>query len=277
MHLEHLIKVAHATKVDIGPFEKCRPFVFPADYRQVSDRILRELSHFNKIIKVEDAYDKKFTDVLLSPMPFEMCSFELAGEPLARIIGTDEFDGRWLDVYCIIASEKTPEQYDFYAYFKGPKSGTGGQIGECVMPVLVNDSDDRVKSFHQSFLALIKTFNMALADPGTATALEGGKRKFKVGSGKSRRFVTIKNVIHIYPKKERNPVIRAAYGGPIDFSHRFEVRGHWRRIDGIGKNRGGEYSVQGFTWVVPHERGPKDKPLVRKTRVVDPGSVQETP
>ncbi len=78
--------------------------------------------------------------------------------------------------------------------------------------------------------------------------------------------VKIKNIIHVRPKSERDSGV-GVYGAPLDWSHRWEVMGHWRRIDGIGKNRQGQHEVVGYTWVVPHEKGAKNAPLVKKTRV----------
>lgn len=67
-----------------------------------------------------------------------------------------------------------------------------------------------------------------------------------------------------YPKqyKKIKPV------GTLSFDHSFSVRGHWRRVaEGtIGKNRNGEYTVEGFTWVKEHVRGEGE--LLRKLRVI---------
>ena len=78
----------------------------------------------------------------------------------------------------------------------------------------------------------------------------------------------IKTVVHIFPKsvkarEEAEKLYR------IEWSHRFAVRGHWRSISGIGKDRAGAYCMKGFTWVVDHVKGPEDKPFIDKTRIVD--------
>jgi hypothetical protein len=57
-------------------------------------------------------------------------------------------------------------------------------------------------------------------------------------------------------------------GKGIEWSHRWSVRGHWRTVPGLGKNREGQYSVTGHTWVSEHEKGPEDAPLITKTRLV---------
>lgn len=74
------------------------------------------------------------------------------------------------------------------------------------------------------------------------------------------------NVIYIKPKKLQNESITTLN---IDWSHRFEVRGHWRVFEGVGKNRDGEYNIEGFTWVKNYVKGPEHLPLVKKTRVVE--------
>lgn len=85
----------------------------------------------------------------------------------------------------------------------------------------------------------------------------------------------IKEVIHVLPSK-KYPIHRLSATSEIDWSHRWEVRGHWRRITGMGKDRRGNYGVNGFTWVSSHERGPDDKPLVKKVRNFSIGKEQPT-
>lgn len=53
----------------------------------------------------------------------------------------------------------------------------------------------------------------------------------------------------------------------VDWQHRWQVCGHWRTVKGIGKDQQGN-PVRGFTWVNEHVKGPDDKPLILKTRVV---------
>lgn len=53
-----------------------------------------------------------------------------------------------------------------------------------------------------------------------------------------------------------------------EFTHRWEVRGHWRKCQGIGKDRHGLYNQANRTWIRESVRGPQDLPLVKKTRVL---------
>lgn len=91
--------------------------------------------------------------------------------------------------------------------------------------------------------------------------------KIKIGQGSNKRVHTIRKVVYVLPKSEvTSQAIEAKRN--ITWGHRWWIRGHWRSIDGIGKNRDGHYCVQGRTWVTEHVKGPEDLPLVNKTRVV---------
>ena len=47
-------------------------------------------------------------------------------------------------------------------------------------------------------------------------------------------------------------------GRPVEWSHRWMVSGHWRRLDRDGRIK--------MTWVSPHIKGPEDKPFIPKDR-----------
>ncbi len=91
--------------------------------------------------------------------------------------------------------------------------------------------------------------------------------KYKNQLTKEKRLIKIKEVVMVYPKKLSAEQKLYAETHKIQFSHRFAVRGHWRHIQGIGKNRQGEYCIDGKTYVHEFEKGPKKAPLIRKTRV----------
>lgn len=54
----------------------------------------------------------------------------------------------------------------------------------------------------------------------------------------------------------------------LEYTHAFRVRGHWRRVpnNGIGKDRDGNYHIQGYTWVIDYIKGQGE--LVDKVRIV---------
>lgn len=98
-------------------------------------------------------------------------------------------------------------------------------------------------------------------------ATERTSLRFKKSAPVFAQNREIKQVVRI-TSKPRGSALASTLGGSVDWSHRWEVCGHWRRISGIGKDRTGKYCVGGFTWVFPYEKGPESAPLVIKTRIV---------
>jgi hypothetical protein len=56
----------------------------------------------------------------------------------------------------------------------------------------------------------------------------------------------------------------------MEWTHQWRVCGHWRNIPGRGKDPRGVYNQKGRTWVTDHIKGPDDKPLKEKYRIVKP-------
>lgn len=78
----------------------------------------------------------------------------------------------------------------------------------------------------------------------------------------------LKKLIHISDKVSGIPVEKRFFN--VDWSHKWEVRGHRRSIGlgKVGKNRNGDYVWKDYTWVKSHVKGPDDKGLVKKVRMV---------
>lgn len=51
-------------------------------------------------------------------------------------------------------------------------------------------------------------------------------------------------------------------GSPANYSHRFLVRGHWRK-----QPCGPERKMRKITWVVPYVKGPENKPFIAKDQI----------
>lgn len=85
----------------------------------------------------------------------------------------------------------------------------------------------------------------------------------------------IRRIVRILPKRKYKKAEPITQHGVIDWSHRWEVRGHWRDIKGVGKDRAGNYVVHGHTWVKDFVKGPEDKPLIVKNRVLMTGVTPE--
>lgn len=92
--------------------------------------------------------------------------------------------------------------------------------------------------------------------------------QFRVGSGANREKHRIKEIVHVRLKKKVYPKDEEMEKRNIVWSHRWEVMGHWRKIEGVGKDNLDKYCVKGLTWVKPHTKGPEEKDVVKKVRLV---------
>ncbi|MGH1348736.1 MAG: hypothetical protein ACRBN8_44785 [Nannocystales bacterium] len=119
------------------------------------------------------------------------------------------------------------------------------------------------------FMKLQKLFRFARGEGTVAGASRA--RSISVGKGMKKRFVEVKDLVHIVLKRDRVEYERqTGLEGKVDWTHKWQVRGHWRKVDGIGKDRSGSYQVKGATWVNPHQKG--KGPLVEKIRFVRSGA-----
>jgi len=88
--------------------------------------------------------------------------------------------------------------------------------------------------------------------------------------GKTKRKKHIKNVTYILPPTKKSYRLMGERKD-VEWTHQFKRRGHWRRIapNKFGKNRHGDYSILGETWVIPSTiNKDKDLPFIEKTRVI---------
>jgi hypothetical protein len=109
-----------------------------------------------------------------------------------------------------------------------------------------------------------------------AVGLSKTSDRVKMKTSKGKIIHKIKKIVYITPKKERDKAA-SDLGVEIEWSHRWLVRGHWRKFSGLGKDRAGNYCIKGHTWVTEHEKGPEELPLVEKVRVVSKTDTEDRP
>lgn len=191
-------------------------------------------------------------DVTIS-LPFKTCWFEFlnssGGEPWGLALTEDIKVSGWL------VHERGPN--DFLLSFLQLHPGKGFQV-ETINELI------KVPRLHAQVL-MINT----MLRKSVSFGAESSNESFKVKVNGENKFHKIKKIVHVWPKK----LVDKKVGLPqnIDWSHRWLVMGHWRKIndDCLGKDREGNYSIQGKTWVVDHKKGPEHLPLVAdKVRLV---------
>lgn len=156
-------------------------------------------------------------------------------------------------IFCFLCVEKAPRVYDFYLFTTGD---------DLRFPrINVINREDRQ---YPALCRIVKDFLGRLAKE--SVGVEKVNQTVRIGCGAERRLHKIKQVVHVRPKKDQGLNLGTR---PINWSHRFEVRGHWREHKGLGKDRAGIYCVEGFTWVTHHTRGPEHLPLIKKIRMIE--------
>lgn len=195
----------------------------------------------NQWVPLEEQYKEKEVDA-----PFPVFSIE-SNIPVGAL--TEPRTGIVVPIWCAVICELRPKEYVGYSL---------EEIGD---------------TFGVFYLSPAKAATLAhvfcKTIPQSKMGREIVRTSVKISSGNHKRNHRIREVIHIMPRtvfkinppKERN----------IDWSHRFEVRGHWRKIETVGKDREGNYCVEGFTWVKHHARGPEHLPLIKKERLIYAG------
>jgi hypothetical protein len=178
-------------------------------------------------------------------LPFEVCSFEVRGEIMPggyRCVLMRELEPRVFEMYCYKESSDRSLMIEYVDY-RTVKTEGGVRPAQLVSYLLKRLTKER-------------------------TGLEEIKLREKIGTGKERRPLGIRKIIRVAPDKRASSV-EALAKKAINWSHRWMVRGHWRKHEGIGKNRQGDYVVSGWTWVASHQKGPEELPLIDdKTRLV---------
>lgn len=198
-------------------------------------------------IKPDEA--EALDDITELDLPFRTCAFEVLGAPVLNTSGSL--------INSVIVHEIEPRAYAVWTHETHP---VRGQMFGAHFERETETGRNSVKPALQYLLSRIRS--------GSISTEVGANLRARVGCGSTRRLIKIKQIVRVSAGKRRNESIKPIAGGSIDFSHRWEVMGHWRKVSGIGKDREGKYSVSGFTWVIPHVKGPEHIPLIAKTRLV---------
>ena len=158
----------------------------------------------------------------------------------------------------ILVIEKSPCRYEYCMLVHDFVSSVGSERYTCVE---LTDKSPEMKE-----MVFLVNYYIDTIHKGSA-GIETVNIKVKLTTGRNKKIRKIRRVIHIRSKKERENVKPYKSGQHIDWSHSWLVRGHWRTIKGIGKDRAGNYCLSGKTFVLPYKKGEGD--VIKKVRVVN--------
>lgn len=192
-------------------------------------------------IDFDKCTEKDLEDVSIDTLslPFKICSFEA----LDGLVSPLKSREKGQPSRCFLVHELSFGKYDFYEY------SDGGIIK------IAHDNKEDNECYRLLLGLIIRQINIS------KVGIEKVRQYIKLPKG----GVRIRKIVHVANKKEYFKY-KDSHGHKIDWTHRWAVRGHWRKIEGLGKDREGNYSVSGATWVLDHVKGPEDKEFVRKTR-----------
>jgi len=203
-----------------------------------------------------DPYDVTDCDDGDLSLPFPLVHIEVKGKYLSIPNPDHSSDDRvWL--CSMFVKEIAPYEYS-YLIFAERENNTR---------YIVEINNKQTPHAKKSVNGILKHYLKRLSVE--ETGLEGKGNKIKVGSGKSKRFYKPHGIIHVAPKKLFKTVSPSQGGRMIDWTHRFAVRGHWRKVKSIGMDRDGKYCVNGMTWISSYVKGDERLPLIKKTYVVE--------
>lgn len=257
---------------------------FERKARMSYDFLMKEvyLSSFWKRVKSHARYDFKFRDIerkLMTEKPNPNVILitgmrskeaipaepEEAPELLDLPFGTCVIESTDGTLFNLDSADLTAGSDDVESIFVIEMNGHYGFVALLSEGNMTWAADPKSDSY-KVFMIVLKDLCRFINSKETRVGRQKINSRFK---HKATGLCKIKSAIHI-ARKQRPGELKEVLGSfPIDWSHRWEVRGHWRKHPGVGKDRNRSYCIKDFTWVRAHVRGPDDKDLVKKIRIIE--------
>lgn len=180
-------------------------------------------------------------------LPFSLCVFEDIDKNILSLVKNEDDLDTYKEIRAVLVMEHGGDYIFADLYYKGSDKG---------IALITKKSPDSYKSRLGVIRRLCKTLNNKKNKTGSVKT--NTRIKLDAYSGK-----TIKRLVVISDSNQKS-LTSIKLGTEVDWSHAWEVRGHWRSVKGLGRNRCGDYCIEGYTWVSPHVKGKGD--LLTKTR-----------
>jgi hypothetical protein len=258
-------------------------FIFEAQSHEFSKTIEAEL----KMVKIDDVKTRTASDIMEKrrelatfsesdiDVPFKSTFFEaldpVTRNPVFGALSTDTYYKKRLVEHKVISYsgpvlifEVSPKNY---IQFNLMKSGDGDREMIGCFRVNREHSSGEPEGLLEKYLRKLRDGLLAHEDVNETIRFQVTATSPKTAK---RDYAKISKIIRVIPH-DRKEHAKPLFSKQIDWSHRWTVRGHWRRLEPgkLGKDRAGDYVVNGLTWVVNHIKGPDGAPLVDdKIRVV---------
>lgn len=221
------------------------------DHPEVINTILLKDFDVTEVVTIDDDALEKEKGVL--NLPFPVCLFEDVDKVLFNMTGENgggaNHNGVPLpDARALLVVEFNPGDYGFIIIMEDGRSTWS-----------VNKNS---WTYTTAFTVCEQICNFVNSKK---TCFGTSNERIKIKTSRGNHF--IKKVIHCGPTKLRDLNLPGD-GRAVNWSHQWTVRGHWRKVPSFGKDREGRVINNGYTWVVPHVKGPESAELISKVRVI---------
>ena len=182
-------------------------------------------------------------------LPFKTVSFEMAeNNPYKLLVG----DKKKPDIKCFLIHEIKPKHYFLAVSF----DYNGFE------EVTFIDSEKDKKFF--DIIAPIINVHLKLLQKKDVGTCESQPIRLK-NPNNPKKKITHKP-INTYIVASKKTYQNSFNTIKVDWNHAWEVRGHWRKIEGLGLDRDGNRTEPNNTWIKPYKKGKGE--LIKKTRIV---------
>jgi transposase-like protein len=214
-----------------------------------------------RLLVLDDSYGQvdSFTlqDSLDTPLdlPFRVTALELTTELFPIVTSPDSGDNG--DIHWILIAELETGDYEFVLGYADLRDSSHKTLD------IINQNHEGRYRFIKSY---IKNLLVAINNKKTLVGESSLGYSVKYSVGGLKGFYKPTKTI-ICGQKSAQVKLEHLSQKPIEWRQCWDVRGHWRKHNGIGKDRFGIYNRTGFTWVKEHIKGDVQSPVVKKTRV----------
>jgi hypothetical protein len=210
-------------------------------------------------------------------LPFPVCCFELWDDSQFFVpLPSGRSDNATALLRFLAVFEYAPANYGFLSFMDLSSNDRPSELKPGLFDYDIyshatgyTDLQDALDTGCGAYAELYTTVKQSILPSlkNAKQAVERSSFSVKLGTGKDRRKHYIKNIVYVSSKSKKSALREEKKH--IEWSHRWEVQGHWMKCRKTGKDREGNYNVKGFTWRVNHEKGKKNSPVVRKLRYVE--------
>lgn len=191
------------------------------------------------------------------PLPFKTCFFEMNHKEFSLMTTQNAQGIRSGGLYGILAHEVSPGEILLLG------AADVGKDNDCKSSIIIGRiTKDKSETEPLVLMMVAAIAKLCRYIHGCNLGVEFVFKSIGMRTKRQGKFNhKIESIIRLSPKSRIDYPV-PSIGKSIDWSQRWWVRGHWRKHSGgTGKDRSGNYSVNGFTWVSEHLRGPDSAPI----------------